>query len=337
MHFTDTEIAEEAKRLLEKLKHVGWDENDCLLHAPLTLEINQLKKEQDAIILAHSYQTPDIVYGVADFVGDSYGLSVQAIEQECKKIIFCSVHFMGETAKLLNPNKEVLVPKVSGCSLAESITAEDVIEMRRKHPNAAVVCYVNTTAEVKAECDVCCTSSNAHQIIEALPEQDIIFVPDELMAKNLQKNTSKNIIPWNGVCIVHEQFKEESIDAIREKYGEVEIIAHPECTPGVVDKVDFAGGTGQMIKHVAETDKENYMLVTECGLADRIRAEYPRKNIVGTCNLCPYMKEIQLRDVLRALADPSEEQMVRIDEDVAERARECLEKMFEITNSAYSL
>lgn len=333
MFFPESEITQETERLFLKLQALGWDQNDCALYAPLTLEINTLKKEQDAIILAHSYQTPDIMYGVADFVGDSYGLSVLAMEQDCRKIIFCSVHFMGETAKLLNPHKEVLVPSRAGCSLAESITAADVRALRTQHPQAAVVCYVNTSAEVKAECDVCCTSSNVVHIIETLAEQDIIFVPDKLMGMNLQKMTGKNIILWHGTCVVHEQFSEEAITSIREKYQNIKIAAHPECSPGIVDQVDFVGSTEGIIKYVANSPDEQFMLVTECGITDRIRSEYPHKKIVGTCNLCPYMKSIQLKDVLQALQDPRADQIVTIDEEVAVRARRTLTKMFEMTSN----
>lgn len=336
MHFTDSQLASEAKRLFEKLQAVGWSEADCELYAPMTLEINTLKKEQNAVILAHSYQTPDIMYGVADFVGDSYGLSKMAMEHPAEKIVFCSVHFMGETAKLLNPEKEVLVPDVAGCSLAESITAEDVRKLRAEHPEAGVVCYVNTSAAVKAECDACCTSSNALQIIDAMPQQDVIFLPDEFMGKNLQKMTSKNLIVWNGRCIVHEWFMPETVAAIREEYPGVKILAHPECSPEVIDEVDYVGGTNGMLKYVEEDPGKTYMLVTECGLTDRAKEEYKDKEIVGTCSLCPYMKKIVLKDVLKALKTPSSDQKIEIPEEVAAGARKSLERMFELEKGAVS-
>lgn len=320
----------ETDRLYEQLQKLGWSHEDCEIIAPTTLEINQLKKEQDAIILAHSYQTPDIMYGVGDVIGDSYGLSVKASELPAKKIIFCSVYFMGETAKLLNPDKEVLVPSVAGCSLADSITGEQVRELREKYPQAGIVCYVNTYAEVKAESDACCTSSNVVEVVEAMPQEDIIFIPDELMGQNLRNMTSKNIITWSGTCIVHEGFNPESVKDIRRRFQDVKILAHPECTPGVVSLVDYAGGTSGMLNYVRSSNAKTFMLVTECGLTDRFKAEFPNKEIVGTCILCPYMKEIQLSDVLKALKNPTLDQYVEIPSDIAKRARISLEKMFEL-------
>lgn len=330
MSFSQEQIQKEAERLLDNLKNVGWTIDDCLLIAPMTLEINQLKKEQDAIILSHSYQTPDIMYGVADFIGDSYGLSVIASKEKAKKIIFCSVHFMGETAKLLSPDKEVLVPSVAGCSLAESITADDVRKLRKKHPEAGVVCYVNTSAAVKAESDVCCTSSNVVEIVEAMPQKDVIFIPDKLMGKNMAHMTSKNIILWDGTCIVHEKFKPETVQEIRKQHPDVKILAHTECEPVVLKEVDMAGSTSQMLSYVKDSPSQNFMLVTECGLTDRVKTEFPTKNIVGTCNLCPYMKEIALKDVLVALKNPRGDQIISIPEEVAKKARASLDKMFEL-------
>ncbi|HLC95892.1 MAG TPA: quinolinate synthase NadA [Candidatus Nanoarchaeia archaeon] len=323
-------IDQESKRLHAKLKNIGWTEEDCRLIAPLTLEINKLKKEQDAIILAHSYQSPDIVYGIADFVGDSYGLSVKAAKEKAKKIVFCSVHFMGETAKLLSPEKEVFVPAVAGCSLAESIKPEDVRALRKRYPKAGIVGYVNTSAAVKAECDACCTSANVVKVVEAMPQKDVVFIPDKLMGKNLQKLTSKNIILWNGTCIVHEEFRPESVDAIRQQYPDAKILAHTECEPVLVDKVDFAGSTSQMINYIKEHEGSQYMLITECGLTDRVKAEFPQKSIVGTCNLCPYMKEIMLKDVLQVLKHPRKDQKIEIPTGIAIKARKALDKMFEL-------
>ena len=330
MQISSSNIKPEVIRLFDKLHKLGWTKEDCELIAPTTIEINQLKKEQDAIILAHSYQTPDIMYGVGDVIGDSYGLSVTASKLPAKKIIFCSVYFMGETAKLLNPEKEVLVPSVAGCSLADSITGEQVRKLREKYPAAGIVCYVNTYAEVKAESDACCTSSNVVEVVEAMPQEDIIFIPDELMGQNLRNMTSKNIITWSGTCIVHEGFNPESVKDIRRRFQDVKILAHPECTPGVVSLVDYAGGTSGMLNYVDNSTAKTFMLVTECGLTDRFKAEFPNKEIVGTCILCPYMKEIQLSDVLKALKNPTPEQYVEISSDVAERARASLERMFEL-------
>ncbi|GMR18061.1 MAG: quinolinate synthase NadA [Gammaproteobacteria bacterium] len=330
MDISSTDLRTEAERLYSRLYKLGWTMADCETIAPTTFEINRLKEEQNAVILAHSYQTPDIMYGVADFIGDSYGLSQMATRHPARKIIFCSVYFMGETAKLLNPDKEVLVPRVSGCSLADSINAGQVRQLRKQHPNAAIVCYINTYAEVKAESDACCTSSNAVEVIEALPQSEVIFIPDKLMGLNLQNMTSRKIITWEGTCIVHEEFNPDTIQGIRAQFPGVRILAHPECTPGVVALVDYSGGTAGMLKYVKQSPAKTFMLVTECGLTDRFKAEFKDKEIVGTCILCPYMKEIQLEDVLKALKDPAPEQSITIPRDIAERARASLSRMFEL-------
>ncbi len=327
MH-SDLEV--ETRRLYEKLSRLGWDKDDCEMIAPVTLEINELKKEQNALILAHSYQTPDIMYGVGDYIGDSYGLSVKATEHPAQKIIFCSVYFMGETAKLLNPDKEVLVPRVAGCSLADSIEGEQVRALRGKYPKAGVVCYVNTYAAVKAESDACCTSANAVEVVEAMPQDEIVFIPDWLMAENLAKITSKTIIRWEGTCIVHEGFDVNSVKNIRQRFPGVKILAHPECTPGLISEVDYAGGTSDMLNYVKRSPAKTFMLVTECGLTDRFKAEFPEKEIVGTCILCPYMKEIHLEDVLKALKESAPEQFIKIPQDIAVRAKLSLDKMFEL-------
>lgn len=324
------EIDREAQRLHAKLHKLGWSLDACELIAPTTWEINRLKVEQDALILAHSYQTPDIMYGVGDFVGDSYDLSRRATEHPARKIIFCSVYFMGETAKLLNPDKEVLVPRTAGCSLADSISAEQVRQLRRHHPDAGVVCYVNSYAEVKAESDACCTSSNVVDVVEAMPQEEIIFIPDKLMGQNLRNMTSKKIITWEGTCVVHEGFNEESVEDIRRRFPAVNILAHPECTPGVVSLVDFAGGTSAMLNYVHDSTARTFMLVTECGLSDRFKAEFPGKEIVGTCILCPYMKKIQLDDVLKTLKNPDTDQFIEIPPRIADRARASLDRMFEL-------
>lgn len=327
---TSIDLKKEARRLHEKLQRLGWTLEDCELIAPTTLEINRLKKAQNAVILAHSYQTPDIMYGIGDYIGDSYSLSRKATDHPAEKIIFCSVYFMGETAKLLNPEKEVLVPRVAGCSLADSITEEQVRALRDKHPNAGIVCYVNSYAAVKAQSDACCTSSNVVEVVEAMPQQEIVFIPDKLMGLNLRNMTSKKIITWDGTCVVHEGFGPEAVHDIRRRFPGVKILAHPECTPGVVALVDYAGGTAGMLNYVRSSTAKTFMLVTECGLTDRFKAEFPDKKIVGTCILCPYMKQINLDDVLKALKNPSPEQYVEIPADIAERARACLTRMFEL-------
>lgn len=330
MQTSSPQLEDEARRLYGKLHKLGWEIQDCEYIAPTTLEINRLKREQAAVILAHSYQTPDIMYGVGDYIGDSYGLSRMATEHPARKIVFCSVYFMGETAKLLNPDKDVLVPRVAACSLADSITAEQVRDLRRKYPDAGVVCYVNTYAAVKAESDTCCTSSNVVAVVEAMPQEEIVFIPDQLMGQNLRNMTFKKIITWEGTCIVHEGFNPGSILTIRQQFPGVRILAHPECTPGVVALVDYAGGTSGMLDYVRDSDAKTFMMLTECGLTDRFKTEFPDKEIVGTCILCPYMKEIQLADVLKALKDPTPEQHIEIPPDIAERARASLDRMFEL-------
>jgi len=328
MQFSKKEIEQEIDRLFQNLQNVKWTKDDCRIYAPLTLEINKIKHDQDAIILAHSYQTPDIMYGVADFVGDSYGLSLIAARHKSQKLIFCGVSFMAETAKILSPQKEVLIPDYSSCSLAESITASDVRELRKKYPQAAVVCYVNTTAAVKAESDICCTSSNVVKIVENLPQSEIIFIPDEYMAKNLRKLTDKTIYVWDGRCVVHEIFTPESIVEIKKIYPNTKILAHTECSPDVVKQVDFVGGTSGMLDYIKKTTSENYMIITECGITDRIQVEYPNKKIVGSCALCPYMKQINLRNILQVLKNPVSKQIITIADKMQVKAREALDEMF---------
>ena len=330
MTFSESKIKEEATRLFEKLEKAGWSKKDCEIIAPLTLEINALKKEKNAIILAHSYQTPDIMYGVADELGDSYGLSIKAKETDADIIVFCSVHFMGETAKILNPKKDVRVPAIAGCSLAESITAEDVKKLKTKHPNAGVVCYVNTSAEVKAECDACCTSANALKIINGMEQEEIIFVPDKYMAKNLQPLTKKKLISWNGKCIVHETFSSETVKQIKKEYPSAKILAHTECTPAVVSEVDMAGSTSDMLKYVKKSDAKEFMLITECGLTDRVKTEFKNKTIVGSCALCPYMKKIMLKDVLTCLKSPTPDQIINLSDEIIHGAKKSIDRMIEI-------
>ncbi len=334
MEFSNSQITKETDRLFKNLSKTNWSKSDCKIIAPITLEINKLKKEKDTIILTHSYMTPDLMYGIADFIGDSYGLSKLASETKAKTILFCSVYFMAETAKILNPKKTVIVPAIAGCSLAESITPEDVQNMRKKYPTAGIVCYVNTSAAVKAECDVCCTSSNALKIIEAMPQKKIIFLPDALMAKNLQPLTKKQLISWHGTCIVHEEFSPKTVDEIRIEYPNVKILAHTECNPAVIAKVDMAGGTEGMIKYIENTNTKKFMLVTECGLTDRIKVEYPNKQIVGSCALCPYMKKIMLKDVLQVLKSPRKDQIIDLPADVMKKAKKSLDRMVKIVEKS---
>jgi len=330
--FSEEEIKAETERMYAKLQHVGFGRALCQMFAPLTLEINRLKKEKNAVILAHSYQTPDILYGIADFQGDSYQLSKNAQDTNAEIIVFCGVRFMAETAKILNPSKTVLLPSpAAGCSLAESITAEDVRELKAKYPGVPVITYVNTSAEVKAEADACCTSANALAIVESFPNDSIIFLPDRFMAKNLQKMTAKKIISWNSACIVHEDFRAAKINQFRKKYPGLKVLAHTECAPEVVDVSDFAGGTNDMMRFVEQNEAPSYMLVTECGLSDRMRAEFPEKDFLGMCGLCPYMKQNTLALILQVLKSPKSEQIIELPENIRLGAERALRKMFEFS------
>ncbi len=330
--FSAEHIQAESERLYQKLEHVGFGRELCRMFAPLTLEINALKREKKAVILAHSYQTPDILYGIADFQGDSFQLSREAQKTDAEVIVFCGVKFMAETAKILNPRKKVLLPAPSaGCSLADAIKAEDVRALKLQHPGVPVITYVNTSAEVKAESDACCTSANALQIIESFADESIIFIPDRFMAANLQKMTRKKLIAWHGSCIVHEDFKAEKIARFRQKYVGVRVLAHTECPTEVVEAADFTGGTNDMMRYVREVAAPSYMLVTECGLSDRMRVEFPDKDFLGMCGLCPYMKQNTLALILSALKNPRAQQIITIEEPVRVKAERALKRMFELS------
>ncbi|PWI47073.1 quinolinate synthase [Candidatus Heimdallarchaeota archaeon B3_Heim] len=332
---TDLEL--EIERLYEKMKILHWTKEDCELIAPLTWEINHLKKEKDAVILAHSYQLPQIIFGVADYVGDSYSLSRQAMDVQADTIVFCGVEFMAETAKILNPEKRVLLPSLkAGCSLAEGISVEDVKNLRNEYPGVPIACYVNTSAAVKAECDVCVTSSNAIEIIKKLDSDKVIFVPDRHMMKNLGPLTGKDIIGWDAECIVHDQFTGEQVQQLRSENAGIKILAHTECDPSVVLEADYVGGTSGMIKYVRTSNEDSYALITECGLSDRLKVEFPNKTILGSCVLCPYMKAINLENTLEVLRSPQPEQIIEIPLDIASRAKASLKKMFEMTSSPRS-
>ncbi len=322
----------EAARLHEYLRSVGWSLAECAMIAPLTLRIRELARLKNAVILGHSYQTPDVLFGVADHRGDSLGLSKIARDTDADVIVFCGVKFMGETAKILSPSKTVLLPDPdAGCSLSESITGLDVRRLRAIHPDAAFVCYVNTSAQVKAECDVVCTSANALAIVEAVPQRKVVFLPDRFMAANLRPLTSKEIIGYDGRCIVHETFSSDSLTAWRRAVPGVRILVHTESPDDVVALADLAGGTGDMVDYVRKSSASDFMLVTECGLTDRLRIEFPDKHFIGTCVMCPHMKRVDLRKILQVLEAPRPEQVVTIPMDVSERALRAIDRMFELT------
>lgn len=325
-----TKLEAESNRLFSKLQHLSYSKEECMDFARLTLKINELKKQKNAIVLAHNYQVPEILFGIADFIGDSLELSKKAAETNAKLIVFCGVKFMAETAKILNPEKKVLLPSLeAGCSLAESINAKDVMELRKKFPDAAVVSYVNTSAEVKAESNACCTSSNALKIINSMPNKRIIFIPDKYMAANLQKETGKEIIPWNGKCIVHESFNKEDVLSAKCNFPDLKVLAHLECSPSVLESADYAGSTSGMIKFVENSAAENFMPVTECGLSSLLKANNPEKNFVVPCNVCPYMKKNNLENVLKTIEEEQFE--INISEKTRLKAKKALDKMMELS------
>lgn len=327
--FSKEQILLEAARLHEKMKLLDYSLGECMLFAPFTIKINSLKKEKNAVILAHNYQRPEILFGIADFVGDSYGLSAQAAKTNAGTILFCGVHFMAETAKILSPKKKVLIPaQGAGCSLAESITAKDVRSLRKKYPKACVVCYVNTSAEVKAECDACCTSANALKVVNAMPGREVIFIPDTFMAKNLQKLTKKKIHAWDGRCIVHDSFSREQVEEYKKTYPGLKVLAHTECLPEVVELADLAGGTSDMINYIKKSNAKRFMLVTECGMSDLLRARFPDKAFITPCMICPYMKKIHLENILESLEKGCFD--VKVGQDVVAGAKKALDRMLEI-------
>ncbi len=320
----------------EKLAHVYAKMNrvispaDWAIYAPYVAAIEKLKRERNAVILGHNYMTPEIFHGVSDFVGDSLQLAIKATEVTEDVIVQCGVHFMAETSKILNPSKTVLIPdSAAGCSLAESITAEGVAEMRAKYPGAPVVSYVNTTAEVKAASDICCTSSNAVQIVDAMESDTVIMTPDQFLAQNVANQSKKKVVFWPGSCIVHELYTAEDLRAYREHDPEVKIIAHPECTPEVVAEADFTGSTSGIIDWVHQHKPAKAMLVTECSMASNISDELPEVEFAKPCNMCPYMKKITLEKVLWSLHTMQEQ--VVVDAVVAQKARLAVERMIDLS------
>jgi quinolinate synthase len=298
--------------------------------APYIKAINELKKERNAVILAHNYMTPEIFHCIADYVGDSLQLAKEAASTDADIIVQCGVHFMAETSKLLSPDKTVLIPDMkAGCSLADSITGADVRALRKTYPGVPVVTYANTTAEVKAECDICCTSSNAVKIVESLGVPRVIFLPDEFLASYVAGQTDVEIISWKGHCEVHERFTAEDLRAARENDPGVKIIAHPECPPEVLAEADYTGSTTGMINYVKENQPKKVVMVTECSMSDNVAAETPEVEFVRPCNLCPHMKRITLPKILDSLVYLKEE--VIIDPDVAIRARASVERMVELS------
>jgi len=323
-------LAEEMSDIYSRMDRVV-DPVSWARYAPYVAAINKLKAEKNAVILAHNYMTPEIYHGVADVVGDSLALAIAATKVEADVIVQCGVHFMAETSKILNPSKVVLIPDMeAGCSLAESITAEGVEEMRRRYPGAPVVSYVNTTAEVKAASDICCTSANAAQIVAALPDETIIMTPDQYLAQNVANAVpEKNVVWWAGSCIVHEQYTAEDLREYRKWHPETRIIAHPECTPDVVAEADYSGSTKGILDYVTAEKPEHAMLVTECSMASNIADQLPEVDFVGPCNMCPFMKKITLEKILWTLHTMGGE--VEVDREVADKARHAVQRMIDLS------
>jgi len=304
---------------------------DWAIFAPYVVAINALKKQRNAVILAYNYMTPEIYHGIADVVGDSLQLAIEATKVEADVIVQCGVHFMAETSKILNPSKTVLIPDMeAGCSLAESITAEGIAQMRAQYPGAPVVTYVNTTAAVKAASDICCTSSNAAQIVAAQQSDTVIMTPDKYLAQNVAKQVpQKRIVWWDGACIVHERFTAQDLNDFRAYNPETRVIAHPECPPDVVEAADFSGSTSGIIAYVERERPAQAMLVTECSMASNISDSLPDVDFVGPCNMCPYMKKITLEKVLWTLH--TMQGAVEVDAAVADKARIAVERMIDMS------
>jgi quinolinate synthase len=312
------------KKISKHVPEIEWK-----IHAPLIEKINRLKKEKNAVILAHNYQTPEIYHGVADIAADSLALAVEAAKTSADIIVLCGVHFMAETAKLMSPEKKVLIPDMdAGCSLAASLTGEDVRLLKKKYPGVPVVSYVNTSADVKAETDVCCTSANAVKVVESLKTDKVIFLPDQHLANYVAKQTKVKIISWKGSCIVHEQFSAKEIEDIRKANPGIKVIGHPECPSDVLDACDFAGSTGGMIDYVKKNQPKKVMLVTECSMSDNVQADNPNVEFIKPCNLCPYMKKINLQKILDCLENETNE--IFIEEKMAKAARQSVQRMTEI-------
>ncbi len=327
MEFT-TDIKKATEPIYQKISK-AVPEIEWSTHAPYIYKINQLKKEKNAVILAHNYQTPEIYHGISDFSADSFALAVEAAKTKADIIVMCGVHFMAETAKLMSPEKKVLLPDMrAGCSLSSSITGENVRNLKKQNPGVPVVSYVNTPADVKAETDVCCTSANAVKIINSLRVKKVIFLPDYYLAKYVTSQTDVEIISWKGTCEVHERFNDEEINEIRRNNSGIKIIAHPECPPDVINASDFVGSTSGMIKYVKDNQPEKVMMVTECSMSDNVQVDNPNVQFIRPCNLCPHMKRITLPKVLDCLENETNE--ILMNDDTINKARKSVERMAEI-------
>lgn len=323
------QVAAATAHIFDKVSRV-IPEVEWPVHAPYIAAINALKKERNAVILAHNYMTPQIFHGVADLVGDSLALAYQAAETTADVIVLCGVHFMAETAKIVSPHKTVLIPDPrAGCSLAASITGADIRLLRERHPGAPVVTYVNTSAEVKAESDVCCTSSNAVEIVKSLGVPKVIFLPDEYLGKWVASQLPEvELVLWKGHCEVHERFTGEEIRRYRAANPNVVVLAHPECPPEVLAEADFVGSTGAMNKYVVQQKPPRVVMITECSMSDNVAVDNPEIEFVRPCNLCPHMQRITLPKILRSLE--TLEYKVEVDPAIADRARLAVERMLAV-------
>ncbi|MEM7483013.1 MAG: quinolinate synthase NadA [Acidobacteriota bacterium] len=301
--------------------------------APHIDAIERLKSKRNAVVLAHNYQTPEIFHGVADVVGDSLALAQKGAETDADVIVLCGVHFMAETAKILSPEKTVLIPdERAGCSLADSITAEDIHLLRQRYPGVPVVTYVNTSAAVKAASDICCTSANAVEVVESLGVERVIFLPDEFLGKWVASQTDVEVILWRGHCEVHERFTADEIRAYRERFDHLEVLAHPECPPEVLAEADYVGSTSGMIRHVGESGSRRVVMITECSMSDNVAVHHPGVEFIRPCNLCPHMKRITLPKILRSLEEMRHR--VEVDPAVAADARRAVERMLAVGRGA---
>ena len=322
------EILRETAPIYARVRHI-IPEIEWPVHAPFISAILKLKLERKAVVLAHNYQTPEIFHGIADLTGDSMALAREAAKTEANVIVMCGVHFMAETAKLLNPAKTVLIPDLgAGCSLASSIRADDIKLLREQYPGVPVVTYVNTSAEVKAESDICCTSANALQVVESLDSDKVIFLPDEFLGRYVAGKTRKKVILWKGHCEVHEKFTGKDLRLYREQFPNIVILAHPECPPDVLAEADYVGSTAGMIHEVGKRRPRRVLMVTECSMSDNVAVEFPQIEFVRPCNLCPHMKQITLPKILDSLR--SMKHVVEVDPIVAERARQAVRRMLEL-------
>ena len=327
----NNEIRKEIDPIYQKVSKV-IPEIEWAFHAPLIHKINMLKKEKNAVLLAHNYQTPEIFHCVADIAADSLALAIEAEKTEADIIVLCGVHFMAETAKLMNPYKKVLLPDMNaGCSLASSITGKDVKLLKEKYPGVPVVTYVNTSAEVKAESDICCTSANAVRVVESLGVNKVIFLPDQYLAKYVSTKTKVQIISWIGTCIVHERFSSQEIEDIKKQNPEIVILSHPECPAEVIAASDYTGSTSGMSEYVKKNQPNKVMLVTECSMSDNVQVDNPNVQFIKPCNLCPHMKRITLSNILDCLEKETNE--ILIPEIISKRARRAVERMIAIGRS----